>query len=144
MGYDHSVNCYSFEDRVLVEFIHGYPIFKCVAVTWQGWEGTSVVVWAMATRRHALLWLVFLCAHSFHSADYLCANQSLDTTLALLQTETAKAEEEAEVGDNESVRLSVLALIFFSYTLYYSDVTSELRHLKSSATLNVCSMACSV
>ena len=30
----------------------GYPIFKWVAVTWQEWEGTGIVVPAITTRRH--------------------------------------------------------------------------------------------
>ena len=32
--------CNSFEDQVPVDFIYGYLIFKWVAGTWQGWEGT--------------------------------------------------------------------------------------------------------
>ena len=40
-----SSHCNSFDD-----FIFGWPIFKWIAVTWQGWEGTSIVVLAVATR----------------------------------------------------------------------------------------------
>ena len=38
------------KDGVPVDFIYGYPIFKWVAVTWQGWEGTRIIVTQIATR----------------------------------------------------------------------------------------------
>ena len=50
-----SSQCNSFEDLVLADEIYGYPIFKWIAFTWQGWEGTRIVVPAMATRCHPLL-----------------------------------------------------------------------------------------
>ena len=34
--------------------LFGYPIFKWVVVTWQGWEGTRIVSSAMTARRHTI------------------------------------------------------------------------------------------
>ena len=48
-------HCSSFEDWVPIDFIYGYPIFKCVAVIWQGWEGTKIVVPKRPTRWYAPL-----------------------------------------------------------------------------------------
>ena len=50
-----SSHCNSFEDWVPVDEIYGYPVFKWVAMTWQGWQGTRIVVPKMATRWQALL-----------------------------------------------------------------------------------------
>ena len=52
-----SSHCNSFEDRVPVDEIYRYPIFKWVAVTRQEWEGTRIVTPAIATRGHALSFL---------------------------------------------------------------------------------------
>ena len=41
--------CNLFDDRVPVDEIYRYHIFKWVALTWQGWEGTRIVVLVMAT-----------------------------------------------------------------------------------------------
>ena len=38
-----------------IDFSFVYPIFKWVAITWQGWEGTRIVVPTKATRWHDLL-----------------------------------------------------------------------------------------
>ena len=45
----------SFEDQVTTDFFCGCPIFKWIAVNYQGWQGARLVVPAMAARRHAQL-----------------------------------------------------------------------------------------
>ena len=49
-----SNHCNSFDDWVPVDEIYGYSIVKWIAVTWQGWEGTRIVVQTMATKWHVL------------------------------------------------------------------------------------------
>ena len=45
----------SFEDEIIQDLF-----VKWVMVTWQGWEGTTVVVPVMTTRRHTLLYFLSL------------------------------------------------------------------------------------
>ena len=45
-----SSHCNSSEDRIPADEICWYPVFKLAAVTWQRWEGTSLLVPSMATR----------------------------------------------------------------------------------------------
>ena len=58
--------------RSLVDEINGYPIIKWVAMTWQEWEGTRILVYKMATKQHALLIFVWLwIAVTFHLTLWL-------------------------------------------------------------------------
>ena len=52
LPFDNVIMCTSFNDRVLVYSIYRYPIFKWVAMTWQGWKGTRTVNLVMSTRWH--------------------------------------------------------------------------------------------
>ena len=47
-----SSHCNSFEDQATLEFIYGCLIFRWVAATFTTWQGTGIVVQAMATRWH--------------------------------------------------------------------------------------------
>ena len=47
-----SSHCNSFEDWFPVDFIYGNPIFKWVAETWHGREGTRMVTIVLVTKRY--------------------------------------------------------------------------------------------
>ena len=70
----------SFKDRVPVDFIYGYPIFKWVAVTWQRWEGTEKVSPAISARWHLLLHLANIQdLAALRSPQYMKMDDSLNS-----------------------------------------------------------------
>ena len=48
----------SLVDRVFVDEIYGHPIFIWITGTWQGWQGTRIVITTLDARCHALLCLL--------------------------------------------------------------------------------------
>ena len=47
-----TLTCNSYEDQAPIDFIYGCLIFRWVAVTCRGWEGTRLVVPTMAIKAH--------------------------------------------------------------------------------------------